>query len=73
MTAATPSLANDTYLHFNDPKFEPCAWPNWYPVGLMDTPRVELDLRHITVADILHLMSVGTVTMGCPSSKSVRR
>ena len=31
VTTAAQSLANDTYLHFNDPKLEPCVWPDLYP------------------------------------------
>ena len=34
VTAAAQSLANDTYLHFNDPKLEPCIWPDLYPGGV---------------------------------------
>ena len=34
VTAAAQSLANDTYLHFNDPKLEPCVWPDLYPGGV---------------------------------------
>ena len=34
VTAAAQSLANDTYFHFNDPKFEPCVWPDLYPGGV---------------------------------------
>ena len=30
VTTAAQSLANDTYLHFNDPKLEPCVWPDLY-------------------------------------------
>ena len=33
-TTAAQSLANDTYLHFNDPKLEPCVWPDLYPGGV---------------------------------------
>ena len=71
VTAAAQSLANDTYLHFNDPKLEPCVWPDLYPggVGGYTVLGVELDVRRITVAGILHLMSVGAVTGGGPSSQ----
>ena len=34
VTTAAQSLANDTYLHFNDPKLEPCVWPDLYPGGV---------------------------------------
>ena len=34
VTTAAQSLANDTYLHFNDPKLEPCVWPHLYPGGV---------------------------------------
>ena len=34
VTTAAQSLANDTYLHFNDPKMEPCVWPDLYPGGV---------------------------------------
>ena len=34
VTGAAQSLANDTYLHFNDPKLEPCVWPDLYPGGV---------------------------------------
>ena len=34
VTAAAQSLVNDTYLHFNDPKLEPCVWPDLYPGGV---------------------------------------
>ena len=34
VTAAAQSLANDTYLRFNDPKLEPCVWPDLYPGGV---------------------------------------
>ena len=34
VTAAAQSLANDTYLHSNDPKLEPCVWPHLYPGGV---------------------------------------
>ena len=30
----TRSLGNDTYLHFIDPKLEPCVWPDLYPGGV---------------------------------------
>ena len=34
VTAAAQSLANNTYLHFNDPKLEPCVWPDLYAGGV---------------------------------------
>ena len=34
VTTAAQSLPNDTYLHFNDPKLEPCVWPDLYPDGV---------------------------------------
>ena len=34
VTAAAQSLANDMYLHFNDPKLEPCVRPDLYPGGV---------------------------------------
>ena len=34
ITTATRSLANDTYLHFNEPKLEPCVWPDLYLGGV---------------------------------------
>ena len=34
ITTAAQSLANDTYLHFNDPKLEPSVWPDLYPGGV---------------------------------------
>ena len=34
VTAVAQSLVNDTYLHFNDPKLEPCVWPDLYPGGV---------------------------------------
>ena len=43
-------------------------------VELVDTRLgVELNVRRITVAGILHLMSAGAVTGGGPSSKGVKR
>ena len=33
ITTAAQSLANDTCLH-NDPKLEPCVWPDLYPGGV---------------------------------------
>ena len=34
IATAAQSLANDTCLHFNEPKLEPCVWPNLYPGGV---------------------------------------
>ena len=34
VTTAAQSSANDIYLHFNDPKLEPCVWPALYPSGV---------------------------------------
>ena len=34
VTTAAQSLANDTYLHFNDPKLEPCVLTDLYPGGV---------------------------------------
>ena len=70
VTAAAQSLANDTYLHFNDPKLEPCVWPDLYPGGVGGYKvGCEVGWRRITVAAILHLMSFGAETDGGPSSK----
>ena len=34
VTTAAQFLANNTYLHFNDPKLEPCVCPDLYPGGV---------------------------------------
>ena len=45
VTTAAQSLANDTYLHFNDPKLEPFVWPDLYPGGVGEYRRLRNWMR----------------------------
>ena len=64
------SLANDTYLHFNNPKLVPCLGPDLYPGSVGGyTIGTELGVPPTTVVVILHLMADGVVTTGGAFSK----